>query len=118
MGRTLEQKIEQLSPRQRAAVEARAAKLMLEEVSLRALRRGMSRTQLDMAEALGVGQDTVSRFERSCNVMISTLERYVKAMGGQVSIVAEFPDQPPVKVTFADLADDQDTTQNNKTLRR
>jgi len=117
MGRTLDQKIEQLSPQQKAEVEARAAELILEEVSLRALRRGMRRTQLDMAEALGVGQDTVSRFERSCNVTISTLKRYVKAIGGQVSIVAEFPDQPPVKIALADLVNDQDTTQN-KTLRR
>ncbi len=116
MGRTLNQKIEQLTPRQKAQVEARAAKLIFEEVSLRALRTGMRRTQSDVADMLGVGQDTVSRLEKRCNIMIATLERYVKAIGGQVSIVAEFPDQPPVKITFADLANDQDTTQNNTTL--
>ncbi len=116
MGSTLNQKIEQLTPHQKAQVEVRAAKLILEEISLRALRTGMRRTQSDVADMLGVGQDTVSRLEKRCNIMISTLERYVKAIGGQVSIVAEFPDQPPVKITFGDLAIDQDTTRNNRVL--
>jgi transcriptional regulator with XRE-family HTH domain len=106
MGSTLQQKIDQLSPEHKAEVEARAAELILEELSLRALRKGLNRTQVEVAEALGIGQDTVSRMESRCNIMVSTLDRYIKAIGGEVSIVAEFPDRPPVKLTFDEMSRD------------
>ncbi len=108
MGSTLKEKIERLSPAQKAEAEARANELILEVLSLRALRRGLKRTQADVAEALGVGQDTVSRLESRCNIMVSTLDRYIRAIGGQVSIVAEFPDRPPVRLTFDEISGDLD----------
>jgi len=106
MGSTLQKKIDQLSPEHKAEVEARADELILEELSLRALRKGLKRTQVEVAEALGIGQDTVSRMESRCNIMVSTLDRYIKAIGGEVSIVAEFPDRPPVKLTFDEMSQD------------
>lgn len=104
MGSTLKRKIDQLSPEHKADVNARADELILEELSLRALRRGLNRTQVEVAQALGIGQDAVSRLEGRCNIMLSTLDRYIKAIGGEMSIVAEFPDRPSVKLTFDDLA--------------
>lgn len=106
MGSTLQKKIDQLSVEHKAEVEARADELILEELSLRALRKGLKRTQMDVAETLGIGQDTVSRMESRCNIMVSTLDRYIKAIGGEVSIVAEFPDRPPVKLTFDEMSQD------------
>lgn len=106
MGSTLQEKIDQLTPEQKAEVEARADELILEELSLRALRKGLKRTQTDVAEALGIGQDTVSRLESRCNIMVSTLDRYIRAIGGEVSIVAEFPDRPPVKLKFDEISQD------------
>src|SRR6056297_1913451 len=104
MGSTLKEKTDRLSSTQRGKVEARANELNLEELSLRALRRGLKRTQADVAEALGIGQDTVSRLEGRSNIMVSTLNRYIKAIGGEVSIVAEFPDHPPVKLKLEKLS--------------
>ena len=53
---------------------------------------------------MGVGQDAVSRYEQRADLMVSTLVRYVHAMGGSLSIVAEFPDRAPVRVrAFASL---------------
>lgn len=106
MGSKLNQKIDQLPLAQKAEVDGRAAELVLEEISLRALRTGLKRTQVELAEALGVGQDTVSRMEGRCNIMVSTLERYIKAIGGEISIVAEFPDRPPVKLAFDKVSED------------
>ena len=103
MGSTLKRKIDQLSPEHKAAVNARADELILEEMSLRALRKGLKRTQVEVAEALGIGQDTVSRLEGRCNIMVSTLDRYIKAIGGEMFIVVEFPDRPAVKLTFDDV---------------
>lgn len=112
MGTTLQEKIDQLSPEHRAAVEARADELILEELSLRALRKAFARTQVEVADALGVGQDSVSRMESRGNIMLSTLDRYIKAIGGKMSIVAEFPDRPPVKLTFKDLSKDLEVETN------
>ena len=52
-----------------------------------------------MAEVLGVGQDSVSRLEQRSDLLISTLRNYVEAMGGKLSLVAEFPDKGPVILT-------------------
>ena len=106
MGSTIQEKIDQLTSEQKAVVETRADVLILEELSLRALRKGLKRTQAEVAEVLGIGQDTVSRLESRCNIMVSTLDRYIKAIGGEVSIVAEFPDRPPVKLTFDEISKD------------
>jgi hypothetical protein len=49
-----------------------------------------------MAKALGIGQDGVSNLEKRADLMISTLRKTVEAMGGTLSLVAEFPDCGPV----------------------
>ena len=49
-----------------------------------------------MAEVLGIGQDSVSRLEQRSDLLISTLRGYVEAMGGRLSLIAEFPNQDPV----------------------
>jgi hypothetical protein len=44
---------------------------------------------------LGIGQDDVSKLEKRADLMISTLKKTVEAMGGSLSLVAEFPDREP-----------------------
>ena len=86
----------QLGPVRRRRIADRAALLVAEEWSLRELRRSKKLTQKVVAEALGVGQDSVSRLETRSDLLLSTLRGYVEALGGRLSIVAEFPDQAPV----------------------
>lgn len=106
MGSTLSQKISGLSADRKAAVEARADEMVLEEVTLRAVRRGLNLTQSQVAALMNVDQTVVSRTESRCNMMVNTLERYMKALGARVSIVAEFDDRPPVKITLHQVAED------------
>jgi len=80
----------------RRKIAARATTLIAEEKSLRELRRAHKLTQRRMAEVLGIGQDSVSRLEQRSDLLISTLRGYVEALGGRLSLVAEFPDQEPV----------------------
>ena len=88
-----------LSPARQRKIAARAATLIAEERSLQDLRRAHKLTQNKMAEVLGVGQDCVSRLEQRSDLLISTLRNYVEAMGGKLSLVAEFPDKEPVILT-------------------
>src|ERR1700734_548297 len=85
-----------LSPAQRKKVESRAAQLIAEEMTLRELRHARKLTQVRMAKALGVTQDSISRLEKRSDLLLSTLRKTVEAMGGNLSLVAEFPDRAPV----------------------
>jgi hypothetical protein len=49
-----------------------------------------------MAKALGISHDGVSRLEKRATFLLSTLRKSVEAMGGNLSLVAEFPDRDPV----------------------
>ena len=89
-------KIRKLGPGRRRRVEARAAELIEEEMTLRELRTARQLTQVRMAKALGITQDSVSRLERRSDLLLSTLRKTIQAMGGNLSLVAEFPDRAPV----------------------
>lgn len=107
MGSTLDRKIAQLPAKRRARVKTRAAELIAEELSLQDLRKAMNRTQAEIAKALNVGQDTVSRYERRTDMLLSTLQGYVRAMGGELELVARFPNRQPVRIkALRDLAGD------------
>ena len=97
-------KIRKLRPAQRKKVEARAAQLIAEEMTLRELRKARKLTQVRIAKALGITQDSVSRLEKRSDLLLSTLRKTVEAMGGNLSLVAEFPDRPPV--VLSGLAED------------
>lgn len=96
--------IRKLSPADRKKVEDRAAEIVAEEMSLRDLRKARKLTQARVAKTLGITQDSVSRLEKRSDLLISTLRKTVKAMGGDVRIVAEFPDRAPV--VLSELSED------------
>jgi len=96
MSRNVNDIIRQLSSTQRKKVEARAAELVTEEMTLRELRRARKLTQVSVAKALGITQDGVSRLEKRSDILLSTLRKTVQVMGGNLSLVAEFPDRAPV----------------------
>lgn len=102
MSVNVREKIAKLSAAQRKQVEDRAAELIAEEMSLRDLRKARKLTQARVAKALGVTQDSISRLEKRSDLLLSTLRNTVKAMGGDVRIVAQFPDRAPV--VLADLS--------------
>ena len=92
----LERVRKELSPARRKKVQVRSAQLIAEEMTLQELRRARKLTQVRMAQQLGIGQDGVSKLEKRADLMISTLRKTVEAMGGRLSLVAEFPDGNPV----------------------
>jgi DNA-binding XRE family transcriptional regulator len=92
MAKNLNEVLAALPPKRRAKVEQRAGEL----ATLKDLRIAVEHTQQDLAASLGVGQDTISRIERRSDLLLSTLRRYVQAMGGELDLVARFPNRPPV----------------------
>ena len=110
---TLQERMDTLPRARRKKVEERARVLIAEEMSLQDLRRARKQTQVRVAKELGINQENVSRLEKRSDLLISTLRGYVKAMGGQLSLVAEFPDRPPVVLTgIADLDKEEPLTRS------
>lgn len=110
---TLTERMNKLPASRRKRVEERAKALIAEEMCLRDLRKARRQTQVQVAKELGINQENVSRIEKRSDLLISTLSGYVQAMGGKLSLVAEFPDRPPVALTgIAALGDDSRPTQS------
>lgn len=78
---------------EQAEIRGRAAELLAEEATLRQLREAREQSQKDLAEKLGVNQAAVSKLERRSDLYLSTLRGYVEAIGGELEIVARFPDR-------------------------
>ena len=95
----VEERIAKLDPVQRQKVEERAAELIAEEMTLRELRKARQLTQAHVATELGISQDGVSRLEHRSDLLLSTLRKTVEAMGGSLTLVARFPDHPPVELS-------------------
>ena len=108
MAVNVDDKIRKLSTTQRKKVEMRAAELIAEEMTLRELRKARKLTQVRLARRLGITQDGVSRLEKRSDLLLSTLRETVEAMGGNLSLVAQFPDRAPV--VLSGIVEDESPT--------
>ena len=95
---SLDDMMTELAPARRRRIEERAAELIAEEMTLRELRKARALTQASVARELGISQDAISRLEKRSDLLLSTLRRTVEAMGGSLSLIARFPDRPPVEL--------------------
>ncbi len=91
MARNFRELEAKMSPESRARAEAKARK-MLAEMPLDELREAREMTQVHLAKILGVNQAAVSKLERRTDMYVSTLQDFVKAMGGELKIIARFPE--------------------------
>jgi transcriptional regulator with XRE-family HTH domain len=84
-----------LRTRMKPAGQARASQRtaeMMHEMPLQELRQARHFSQEALADALDTSQSSISKLERRVDVYISTLRRYIQSMGGELDIVARFPD--------------------------
>ena len=86
---------EQLPPAAQAEARARAH-AMLEEIVLQELRKALNLTQEQVAEVMQMNQGVVSKMEHQNDIYVSTLRKFVVALGGQLRLVATFPDREVV----------------------
>ena len=87
-------------------------------LTLRTLREAAGKTQMDVTQASGMDQGDISRLEaRSsfADCQVSTLERYLAAIGGQIELVATFGDK---KIIVAGVEAAPAGTSANKPLQR
>lgn len=79
-------------PEERQARIAAKTRQLIDEMPLQELRRALDLTQRQVAASLGINQVAVSKMEGQTDMYVSTLRRFVEAMGGELRIVARFPE--------------------------
>lgn len=96
---SLEEVMSTMPAKRRKEIETKG-RALLEKIDRRAtlaeMRISRRISQAKLADVLGVQQMQVSRLERRNDPRLSTLRRTVEALGGQLTLVATFPDQKPV----------------------
>jgi hypothetical protein len=94
--------IDDLPEDRRSRIEAGAAKIV-RQVHLAELRKALNTTQAELSSASGMKQAEISRIEHHPEtVQIRTMERYVRSLGGEFKIVAEFPDGTAAEIPLHD----------------
>lgn len=90
-----------MSPEARKRVDRRVRATLL-ELTLQELRRKVSgKTQAELAELLDVTQGAISQLEGRHDVLLSRLAKYIRALGGELELIARFP-EADVRITQFD----------------
>lgn len=98
---------EKMSPERQERIRKRTGEL-LAELPLQELRQARALSQQELAEVLGLNQATVSKLERRTDMYLSSLRRFVEAMGGELEVSANFPDGKVRIQLFEDLEGDKE----------
>jgi DNA-binding XRE family transcriptional regulator len=96
-----------MSPEARTRSHELALRTLL-EIPLRELREAREKTQQDLANAFGTSQASISQMEKRTDIYVSTLRRYIQALGGDLEITARFPSGEVRLLGFADLEVEDD----------
>ena len=95
MAKSFNELRERMSPERQKKVNARTQAILL-QMALQELRQSLNITQAEVAQELDVNQAAISKMERQEDMRISTLLRFVEALGGKLKLVAHFPDKEVV----------------------
>lgn len=80
-----------VSPEERTQIKRDAIE-ELDRMGFASLRKARQQTQVELAEKLGIDQASVSAIENRSDLLLSTLAKYIRALGGDVEIRAVFPE--------------------------
>lgn len=97
MARKFSELRDKMSPAAQIKSE-KIAQEILDQLPLQELRRAREYSQQTLADAMGVPQSAISKIERRTDAYVSTLRKYLRAMGGELEIVAAFPDGTRVEI--------------------
>ena len=74
--------------------------------TLAQVRKAKSLTQTTIGKLLDMDQSEVSRMERRSDMLLSTLRSFIQAAGGDLQLVATFPDSEPVQLLVGEADPD------------
>lgn len=86
----------------RRRARAKAAQ-MLAEMPLQELRQARGLSQQALAKVLRVQQPSIAKLEKRTDMYVSTLRSHIEALGGELEIVARFPEGAVKIANFSDI---------------
>ncbi|MHB1352172.1 MAG: XRE family transcriptional regulator [Thiobacillus sp.] len=102
MAKKFEELRSRMAPESRARAESRA-QAMLAEMPLNELRQARGLSQKMLATVLHVQQPSIAKLEKRTDMYLSTLRSHIEAMGGELEVIARFPDGAIKIRNFSDL---------------
>ncbi|ODH03195.1 transcriptional regulator [Nostoc sp. KVJ20] len=81
-----------MTPERRAESKTRA-QIMLLHLALLEVQESLGLTQDDLEKDLSIVESTLSELENKQDIQVSALSRYIKALGGNLKLVAHFPNE-------------------------
>jgi transcriptional regulator with XRE-family HTH domain len=91
MAKTFDELVKRTTTKKTRARAARRTQELLAELLLSEVRQLAGKSQRQVAEALGIKQPSLSKLEKQSDMQISTLQKIVKALGGELEVLAKFP---------------------------
>lgn len=73
------------------------------DMTLAELRQARQLTQQTLSGTLNVGQAAVAKMEKRTDMYVGNLRRFVEAMGGELDVVARFPEGSVKISNFAEI---------------
>ncbi|HID8403243.1 helix-turn-helix domain-containing protein [Serratia marcescens] len=102
MAKPLSQLIDKLDPAVVAAARQKADKEIF-ELRLAMLREELAVSQVELAKRLGISQPSVANLEKrgsEIEIKLSSLKRYIEAMGGTLSLDVQLPNGQHRRMTL------------------
>lgn len=91
MAKSFDDLVKRTTTKRTRAKAARCAQELLGDLLLSELRRLAGKSQRQVAETLGIKQPSLSKLEKQSDMQVSTLRKIVKALGGELEVLAKFP---------------------------
>jgi transcriptional regulator with XRE-family HTH domain len=91
MAKSFDDLVKRTTTKKTRAKAARRAKELLGELLLSEVRQLAGKSQQEVAETLGMKQPSLSKLEKQSDMQISTLQKIVRALGGELEVLARFP---------------------------
>jgi transcriptional regulator with XRE-family HTH domain len=100
--RKFSQLIENFSDERKALITQKTA-VLKSEMALHELRQALQLSQTELGHQLNIKQPAVARLEKRTDMYVSNLRKVIEAMGGELDIIARFPDGEVKINNFSDL---------------
>src|SRR5436190_8258353 len=91
MAKSFDHLVKRTATKKTRAKAAGRAQELLGELLLSEVRRLAGKSQQEVADALGMKQPSLSKLEKQGDMQVSTLRKIIKALGGELEILARFP---------------------------
>lgn len=91
MAKAFDELVKRTTTKKTQAKAARRARELLGELLLSEIRQLAGKSQRQVADALGMKQPSLSKLENQSDMQVSTLRKIVRALGGELEVLAKFP---------------------------